>query len=94
MFSKFAIDYSTLHQHCDRTFTHQTDDPVELEDFIMHLLASGSRIHQIRHEGAVLKGAQFDRLLKVAADRCASEMLRQSLNIDNLAVRDRFGFAA
>lgn len=94
MLSKFAIDYTALRQHSNRVFTHQTDDPVEVEEFLMHLLTTGCRIREIRHQGERLSSAQFDRMLKVAADQVAANLLRDSLDIDAIAVRDRFGYAA
>lgn len=94
MLSKFAIDYNAMRQHSSRVFTHQTDDPVEAEEFIMHLLSTGARILEIRHQGERLHGGQFDHMLKIAAERNASLSLRDALNIDAVAVKDRFGFAA
>lgn len=94
MLSKFAIDYVALPRHHSRVLTQHLDDPVALEEFLMHLLASGARIREIRHEGSPLAGSQFDRLLKVAAERIASGLLRESLHVDAIAVRDRFGLAA
>lgn len=94
MFSKFAIDYIPLRQHANRVFTHQTDDPVEMEEFIMHLLLMGAKIREIRHQGEVLTGSKFDHMIKVAADRVAADMLRHSLDLSNLSVKDRFGYAA
>lgn len=94
MLSKFAIDYVVLPRHNKKVSTHFTDDPVEAEDFLMHLLIAGARINEVRHEGAVLTGHQFNRMLKTAAERIAAAMLRASLAIDAVAVKDRFGFAA
>jgi hypothetical protein len=94
MLTKFAIDYIAFPHHSSRVFTHQTDDPIEAEDFLMHLLAARVRIIEIRHDGAAMSGHQFDRLLKVAAERIASELLRESLSLDAPSVKERFGFAA
>ena len=94
MLSKFAIDYVALPQHHSRRLTHHTDDPVAAEEFLMHLLASRARILEIRHEGTVLSPVQADRMLKVAAERIASGLLREALHIDHASVRDRFGLAA
>lgn len=60
----------------------------------MHLLASRARITAIRHDSAAIVGPPFDRLLKVAAERVASELLRESLGLDAAEIKDRFGFAA
>jgi hypothetical protein len=94
MLTKFAIDYVVLPQHNKRVFTHFTDDPVEAEEFLTHLLLARVRIKEIRHEGSVLTGHQFDQMLKKAAEQVASTMLCESLALDSAQVKDRFGFAA
>ena len=94
MLNKFAIDYVAFPHHGSRSFTHLTDDPIEAEDFLMHLLAARAHVTGIRHEGAAMSGRQFDRMLKVAAERIASALLRESLSLDASEVKDRFGFAA
>jgi hypothetical protein len=95
MLNKFAIDYVAFPHHRRSTgFTHFTDDPIEAEDFLMHLLAARARITAIRHDGAEIIGPAFDRMLKVAAERVASELLRESLGLDAAEIKDRFGFAA
>jgi hypothetical protein len=94
MLNKFAIDYIAFPHHNTRVFTHLTDDPIEAEDFLMHLLASRVRITQIRHDGTAMSEHQFDHMLKVAAERIASELLRESLALDAPQVKERFGFAA
>lgn len=94
MLSKFSVDYVALPQHHSRTLTHHTDDPVAAEEFLMHLLAARSRILEIRHEGVVLSPAQRDRMLKIAAERIAADMLRDSLGLNAADVRARFGLAA
>lgn len=94
MLTKFAIDYTVLPQHQTRVLTHRTDDPVEAEEFLMHLLAAGARIIEVRHEGARVSDHQFDKMLRVAAERISSMMLCDSLGIDSIEVKHRFGFAA
>lgn len=94
MLTKFAIDYIMRPQHNARVSTHFTDDPVEAEDFIMHLLLSRARIKEIRHEGAAVTDHAFDRMVKVAAERIIAAMLIESLAINSYDVRSRFGFAA
>ena len=74
--------------------SHFTDDPVEAEDFLMYLLANGTRISAIKHEGVDLDGTQSDRMLRVAAGRLAARMLGESLHLDPAAVKHRFGFAS
>ena len=94
MQKKFSIDYIAIPKHNQRVYTHLTDDPVEAEDFLMQLLASRARIKEIRHEGLALSGSQFNQMLKVAAERVASLLLRESLDLDASEIKDRFGFAA
>jgi hypothetical protein len=94
MLSKFTIDYVLFPHHNRRVSTHRTDDPVEAEDFLMHLLATGSRIVTVRHDAQELEPQQLDRMIRVAVERLASRMLEESLGIDSAAVKHRFGFAA
>lgn len=95
MLNKYAIDYVTFPHHPHgRSFTYFTDDPIEAEEFLMHLLAARARIIAIRHEGAVMVAPAFNRMLKVAAERVASALLRESLSLDAAQIKDRFGFAA
>ena len=94
MLSKFSIDYVALPQHHSRMLTHHTDDPVAAEEFLMHLLASRARILEIRHDGVAIPSAQSDRMLKIAAERVASELLSSSLGLAAADVRARFGLAA
>ena len=94
MLTKFAIDYSTFPHHGNRIFTHLTDDPIEVEDFLMQLLATRSHIITIRHNGGAITEPQFNQMLKVAAERIASALLRESLALDASEIKDRFGFAA
>jgi len=95
MLTKYAIDYVAFPHHRASTgFTYLTDDPIQAEEFLMHLLAVRARITAIRHDGATMTGHQFDRMLKVAAERLASELLKESLGLDAAEVKDRFGFAA
>lgn len=94
MLNKFAIDYVVFPHHGIRVFTHLTDDPIEAEDFLMHLLVTRARIVEIRHEGTAITGHQFNQMLKVAAERIAAALLRESLALDAAEIKDRFGFAA
>jgi len=94
MLKQFSIDYVMLPRQNNRRLTHLTDDPVEAEEFLMHLLMAGARIGEIRHEGKPLSGHQFDRMIRVAAERVASLMLQKSLGADAGQAKDRFGFAA
>ncbi|HEY9248211.1 MAG TPA: hypothetical protein VIO38_03730 [Rariglobus sp.] len=94
MLNKFSIDYVILPQHNTRVRNYLTDDPIEAEEFLMHLLLGRAQIRAIRHEGAELTGHQFDRMLKIAAERIVSDLLRESLHLDASQIKNRFGFAA
>ena len=94
MLSKFSIDYVIVPQHNTTIRTHFTDDPIEAEEFLMSLLMVHARIAAIRHDGALLTGHQFDRMLKIAAERIVSQLLAESLHVDAADVKNRFGFAA
>ena len=95
MLNKFAIDYFAFPHHGHSSgFTHVTDDPVEAEAFLMHLLAARAHITGIRHDCAAIVGPAFDRLLKIAAERVASELLMESLGLNAVEIKERFGFAA
>lgn len=93
MLKRFSIDYVAMPKHSTKVYTHMTDDPVEAEDFLMHLLATGAHIKEIRNEGQPMSGHQFDRMLKVAAERVMSLFLRESLGLDAPEIKRRFGFA-
>ncbi len=94
MLNKFAIDYVMFPQHSTRLSSYHTDDPVEAEELLMQLLLAHASIKSIRHEGVTLTDHQFDRMLKIAAERIVSDLLRDSLRIDASTVKARFGFAA
>ncbi|WP_009965296.1 hypothetical protein [Verrucomicrobium spinosum] len=94
MIKKFEIDYTVFPQHNQHVDTHRTDDPVEAEEYLMHLLVSGARILAIKHEGVNLDTVQSDRLLLVAVQRLATRLLANSLHIDSVTVNHRFGLPA
>jgi hypothetical protein len=94
MLAKYTIEYTLFPQHNKRVESHHTDDPVELEDFLMHLPAGGARIRAVKHEGIDLDETQSDRTLRVAAERLAARLLGESLRLDPAAVKHRFGLAA
>lgn len=94
MLTKFAIDYTVMPEHNSRVLTHRTDDPIEAEEFLMHLLVGRARILEIRHDGTKVSDHQFNKMLRVAADRISSMMLAHSLGIDSVEVKHRFGFSA
>ena len=94
MLSKFAISYTIFPEHNKRLDTHHTDDPVAAETFLMQLLLTGARIHEIRHDGVPVEPHQSDRMIKIAAERIASRLIRASLEMDYVEVRHCFGFAS
>lgn len=94
MLTKFTVDYILFPQHNSQVSTHRTDDPVEMEDFLVSLLSSGSRILTIRHDAQEVSSQQFDHMIKVAAERLMSFFIERSLDIDSAQVRHRFHFAA
>ena len=94
MLSKFTIDYVIFPQHNSTIRTHFADDPIEAEEFIMSLLMLHARITAIRHEGGILTQHQFDRMLKIAAERIVSQLLAESIQVDASDIKNRFGFAA
>lgn len=94
MNKKIAIEYILNPHHNKRVMAHHTDDPVEAEDFLAHLLTAGARISGIRHDATELAPHQFDRMIKVAAERVVVTLLAESLDLDTAAIKHRFGFAA
>lgn len=94
MIKKFDIDYTIFPQHNQKVQTYRTDDPVETEEFLMHLLASGARIVGLKHEGVPLEDTQADRMLKIAVERLCSRMLVNALDTDSTTIHRRFGFVA
>ncbi len=93
MLAKYDIEYIIHPQHNKRVDIHRTDDPVEAEDFLMGLLATGAHISSIKHEGAELPAKQADDMLRIAASRLTSRLLSTSLHLDAPTVKHRFGFA-
>ena len=94
MHNKFSIEYAASHRPNSCVRVHRTDDPIEAEDFLMQLLVSGARILTIRHEGIAMERSQFDRMVKIASERLASQLLGISLGLDQAEITHRFGFAA
>jgi hypothetical protein len=96
MLKQYAVEYSLRfrkHSPPDLHF-YYTDDPIACEAFVQELLEKGMGIHSIKHEGADLPPAEFDRIVKVAAAGIASERICASLNIKPEEERYRFGFTA
>jgi hypothetical protein len=94
MLAKFAISYTVFPEHNKRIDVHHTDDPVDAETFLARLLASGSRILEIKHDGIALEPHASDRMVRIAAERHSAALIGASLGLDYAEVRHRFGFAA
>ena len=94
MLAKFDIEYVIHPRHNHRQDIHRTNDPVEAEDFLMNLLATGASIKSIKHEGIELEQPKSDRMLRVAAERLASRLLEASLGLDAAQMSHRFGLPA
>jgi hypothetical protein len=94
MIAKYDIEYTVFPEHNTKVSSHRTDDPVAAEEFLMHLLVSGARIHSIKHEGVTLESLQQDRMLRTAAERLCTHLLSRAVHIDSAESRHRFGFAA
>jgi hypothetical protein len=96
MLKKYTVEYSLQFRKHSPPAHHEyfTDDPVECEAFVQHLLELGMGLHAIRHEGAELPKVDFDRIVKIAAGQIASRLICTSLNIKTEEERYRFGFAA
>jgi hypothetical protein len=93
MLAKFAITYTVFPEHNKRVDTHYTDDPVEAELFLAKLIATKSRIHEIKHEGVDLETTAFDRMVRLAGERHLGRLIGAALKIDYVEVRHRFGLA-
>ncbi len=91
--AKFAITYTVFPEHNKRVDTHYSDDPVEAELVLAQLLSTKSRIYEIRHDGVALESHPFDRMVRLAAERLAGQLIGASLKIDYVEVRHRFGLA-
>ncbi len=95
MLSKYSVEYSlAFRRHSPPQHqTHYTDDPVACEEFVQELLERSMGIHAIRHDGADLPKAEFDRVVKVAANALAARHVCASLGIKPEEERYRFGFS-
>ena len=93
MSKRFIIHYTIAPQHNSRALSHCTNDPVEAEEFLTHLLICGARITGIEHDAMPLTEIQFDRMVRIAAEAAMSQMLATSLHLDTAAIRHRFHFA-
>jgi len=95
MLKKYCIEYSLHFQkhHPPQVHPYFTDDPVAVEEFVASLLENGMGLHAIKHDGADLAPAEFDRIVKVAASAVAAKLICASLHIKLEEEHYRFGFA-
>lgn len=94
MIPKYTIEYTIHPEHNKNIERHHSDDPVESEDFLAHLIASGVRIFDIKHEGVALDRTQTDRMIDVAARKLTARAIARALQLDAAEVKHRFGYAA
>lgn len=96
MLKKYTVEYSLAFRKHSPPQHHAfyADDVVECEAFIQDLLVRGMGLHAIKHEGADVSRAEFDRIVKIAAGEVAAKLVCTSLCIKADEERHRFGFAA
>jgi hypothetical protein len=96
MLKNYTIEYSLQFRKHSPPERHQlfADDVVECENVIQELLARGMGLHAIKHDGADVPKAEFDRIVKVAAAEVAAKLICTTLHIKPDEERFRFGFAA
>lgn len=96
MLKKYTVEYSVQFRKHSPPQHHEfyADDIVECEAFIQELLARGMGLHAIKHEGADVTPAEFDRIVRTAASELAAKLVCASLHIKADEERQRFGFAA
>ena len=94
MIPKYTIEYSIKLRKHAQTAHHSTDDPVACEEVISDLLDRGFAVRAIKHEGVDLPRAEFDKMVRDAANRLASRKICESLGLKPEEERFRFGFAA
>ena len=94
MIPKYTVEYgATLRKHAFAQH-YSTDDPVACEEFVEELLERGFAVKSIKHEGVDLPKADFDKIVREAANMMASRRICVSLGIKPEEERFRFGFAA
>jgi len=94
MLAKYHIEYAMNLGRSAHVNHYQSDDPVAVEEFLVHVLERGYRLRAIRHEGVELSRAESDKLVKTAAGMLASRQLCVSLGIKPDEEHFRFGFTA
>lgn len=98
MLAKYNIEYALPlhahdHQH-EQTQHHITNDPVSCEQVLSELLERGIKIKSVSHEGVVLPGVEFDKMIKTAAGMLATRHICRSLGVDSVEAHHRFGSPA
>ncbi|MDR3402045.1 MAG: hypothetical protein P4L99_06055 [Chthoniobacter sp.] len=94
MLAKYKIEYGNPFDRSDHPRRHLTDDPVACEEFLTELLERGFKINEVVHDGVTLSKVDFDKLIKTAAAILAANHVCQSLGIDRVEARHRFGLPA
>jgi hypothetical protein len=96
MLKKYTVEYSLQFRKHSPPNHHEfyADDVVQCETFIQDLLARGMGLHAIKHDGADVPPAEFNRIVKIAASEVAAKLVCTSLHIKPDEERQRFGFAA
>lgn len=94
MLSKYSIEYSAQFGKQAQNYHYASDDPVACEEFLAELLERGFRIKAVRHDGLDLNGADFDKVIKIAAGMVAAKCIKNSLGITTEEEHHRFGFTA
>ena len=94
MLPKYKIEFGVPTRNHVERFHYETDDPVACEEFLSGLLEREFKIFEIKHEGLALPRADFDKMIKSAANLLAAKHVCASLNIKTEEEHFRFGFAA
>ncbi len=94
MLAKYNIEYSAQFRRHAPTYHYYSDDPVAGEEFLLELLERGFQIKAIRHDGVDLPKAEFDKMIKTAANMLAAKSICGALGITAEEEHFRFGFSA
>jgi hypothetical protein len=92
MISKYSIEYGLEFKKEIHPFHYQTDDPVNCKEFLAEVLEKNFRIVTVKHEGVALDRAEFDQMIKGAANMMAAKHICASLGISAEEEHFRFGF--
>ena len=94
MIAKYKIEYSVEFKRHTHAEHYLTNDPVAAEEFLCELLERGFKIGNIYHEGVMLPQHEADKMLKTASEVLVRKHLCQSLGIDSVEAKHRFGVPA